>query len=110
LDSVYGARAHMAQPIADADRMAVRHRACGAADPDAAARPGDVLNHHSLTERDRQMIGKYARDRVGDPAGRSQTHRGRDALIKLPPHRTKVEIAEPQVNHRRFFPTTLEPR
>jgi hypothetical protein len=42
LDRVNGARAHMAQPVADAERIAVRRRTRGAADPDAAARAGDV--------------------------------------------------------------------
>ena len=60
----------MAEPIADTDRIAVRRRARGAADRDAAASAGDVLDHHGLAERDRQMIGKDTRDRVGDPAGR----------------------------------------
>src|SRR5262245_23847871 len=70
LDRIHGARAYMAEPIADADRVAVRRRACGAADADAAARASDVLDYHGLAERDRQLIGKYTRDRVGDPAGR----------------------------------------
>jgi hypothetical protein len=70
LDRVDGARAHVAQPIADAQRIAVGRRACGAADPDAAAGARGVLDHHGLGERDGQMISKDARDRVGDPAGR----------------------------------------
>jgi hypothetical protein len=30
----------------------------------------DVLDHHGLAKRDRQMVGKDTRDRVGDPARR----------------------------------------
>ncbi len=67
----------MAQPIADAKRIAVGRCAGGAANPDAAAGAGDVLDHHRLTERDREMIGKDARDRVGDPAWRHR-HNDRD--------------------------------
>ena len=66
----------MAEPIADADRIAVRRRACGAADADAAARASDILDYHGLAERDRQMIGKNTRDRVGDTAGRYRHNDG----------------------------------
>src|SRR5262249_61372956 len=53
-----------------------RRRAYGAADPDAAARAGDVLDHHGLAKPDRQMIGKDTRDRVSDPAGRYRHNDG----------------------------------
>src|SRR5262249_329730 len=70
LDRVNGARADMAQPVADADRIAVWSRACGAANPDAAARASNVLNHHGLAERDRPIIANYTPNRGGNPAGR----------------------------------------
>jgi hypothetical protein len=60
----------VAQPIPDADRIAVWCRTGSAAHSDTAARAGDILNHHRLAERRRQVIGKYARNRVGHPTGR----------------------------------------
>ena len=70
LDRIDGARAHVAQPIADAQRIAVRRRACRTGDADAAAGAGDILDHHGLAELSREIIGKDSRDGVGDAAGR----------------------------------------
>ena len=88
LHRVDRARADVAQPITDADRVAVRRRACGAPKPDAAAGAGDVLDHDGLAECDGEMIGKDARNRIGDPAGRHRHDDGDGARwIELRPRR-----------------------
>src|SRR5262249_22742745 len=82
LDRVNRASADMAKPIADAQRIAVRRRTRCAADPDAATRASDVLDHHGLAKRDRQMIGKDTRDWVSDPA-RRHWHDGGDGARRI---------------------------
>jgi hypothetical protein len=66
----------MAGPVADAQRVAVGRRLDRAADADAGAGAGDVLDHDGLAERDAHALAEDARQRVGRPAGRERHHHG----------------------------------
>jgi hypothetical protein len=68
---------HMRAPVADAERIAVRGRACDPTDADRARRSGHVLDDDALAERSAHRLGQDARHRIDRSAG-SERHHHRD--------------------------------
>jgi len=67
---------HMGGPHSHAERIAVRSRAHGTADPDRAGCAGHVLDHDGLAERRPHALGHDASDPVGRSAGRERNDHG----------------------------------
>ncbi len=75
-DRIHGAGADMARPVADAERIAVGRGLRGAADADAGAGTGDILDHHRLPEGCPHALGQDARQRVVGAARRERHDHG----------------------------------
>lgn len=67
---------------AQEQRVAVRRRACGQADPERTARAGPVLDHDALLQLAPERLGDRPCDRVGHAAGRKR-HDHRDRLVRI---------------------------